>query len=125
VQILDGIGAGLQSVAVPALVVHLLQGTGRVNVGQGAVATAQGIGAALSPILGGVLAQRFGYASALVVLGCVSMGSLALWLFHASHLRRVCASSGVMVTALPDDDGQRGRAAGGTGVSARDTGRRA
>lgn len=97
VQILDGIGAGLQSVAVPALVVHLLQGTGRVNVGQGAVATAQGIGAALSPILGGVLAQRFGYASAFVVLGCVSIGSLALWLIHASHLRCVCAARGVMV----------------------------
>lgn len=34
VQARDGIGAGLQSVAVPALVVRLLQGTGRVNVGQ-------------------------------------------------------------------------------------------
>ena len=58
VQVLDGIGAGLQSVVVPALVVHLLHGSGRVNAGQGAVATAQGIGAALSPVLGGVLAQR-------------------------------------------------------------------
>ncbi len=35
VQAFDGIGAGLQSVAVPALVVRLLRGTGRVNVGQG------------------------------------------------------------------------------------------
>jgi MFS family permease len=93
VQILDGIGAGLQSVAVPALVVRLLQGTGRVNVGQGAVATAQGVGAALSPVLGGVLAQHFGYASAFIVLGAVSIGSLALWLVHANQLRGVCAAS--------------------------------
>lgn len=45
VQILDGIGAGLQSVAVPGLVARILDGTGRVNVGQGAVMTVQGIGA--------------------------------------------------------------------------------
>ena len=90
VQVLDGIGAGLQSVVVPALVVHLLHGSGRVNAGQGAVATAQGIGAALSPVLCGVLAQHFGYPSAFVVLGAVSTGSLALWLGHARSLSIVC-----------------------------------
>src|SRR3984957_10856904 len=42
VQILDGVGAGLQSVAVPGLVARILNGTGRINVGQGAVMTAQG-----------------------------------------------------------------------------------
>ncbi|KWE73684.1 MFS transporter [Burkholderia ubonensis] len=90
VQVLDGIGAGLQSVVVPALVVRLLHGSGRVNVGQGAVATVQGIGAALSPALGGVLAQHFGYPAAFVVLGAVSTGSLALWLGHARSLSEVC-----------------------------------
>jgi MFS family permease len=90
VQALDGIGAGLQSVAVPALVVRLLQGTGRVNVGQGVVMTVQGIGAALSPALGGVLAQHFGYATAFLVLGGVSTGSLALWLCFGAALKRAC-----------------------------------
>lgn len=90
VQVLDGIGAGLQSVAVPALVVRLLQGTGRVNVGQGVVMTVQGMGAALSPALGGVLAQHFGYASAFLVLGAVSMGSLALWLPFSASLKKAC-----------------------------------
>jgi MFS family permease len=56
VQILDGIGAGLQSVAVPALVARILNGTGRVNVGQGAVMTVQGLGASLSPAIGGWIA---------------------------------------------------------------------
>ncbi|WP_250536786.1 MFS transporter [Caballeronia sp. AZ10_KS36] len=90
VQALDGIGAGLQSVAVPALVVRLLQGTGRVNVGQGVVMTVQNLGAALSPALGGVLAQRFGYATAFLVLGGVSTGSLALWLCFSASLRKAC-----------------------------------
>ncbi len=90
VQVLDGVGAGLQSVVVPALVVRLLHGSGRVNAGQGAVATAQGIGAALSPVLGGVLAQHFGYPVAFVVLGAVSTGALALWLGHARALSSVC-----------------------------------
>jgi MFS family permease len=90
VQALDGIGAGLQSVAVPALVVRLLQGTGRVNVGQGVVMTVQGIGAALSPALGGVLAQHVGYASAFLVLGAVSTGSLALWLLFGTSLKKAC-----------------------------------
>ena len=49
VQILDGVGAGVQSVAVPGLVARILNGTGRVNVGQGAVMTVQGLGASLTP----------------------------------------------------------------------------
>lgn len=90
VQALDGIGAGLQSVAVPALVVHLLQGSGRVNVGQGIVMTVQGMGAALSPALGGLLAQHFGYAAAFLVLGGLASGSLALWLGGRAALASAC-----------------------------------
>lgn len=79
VQALDGIGAGLQSVAVPAMVATVLQGTGHVNVGQGAVMTMQGMGAALSPLLGGVIADVFGFRIAFLLLGAISAGSLALW----------------------------------------------
>jgi MFS family permease len=92
VQFLDGVGAGLQSVAVPALVVRLMEGSGRINVSQGAVATAQGIGAALSPWLGGTLAQQFGYSGAFLALGAVSVGSLALWLGFAGTLRSACGA---------------------------------
>jgi MFS family permease len=90
VQALDGIGAGLQSVAVPALVVRLLEGTGRVNAGQGVVMTVQGAGAALSPALGGILAHRFGYATAFIALGAISTASLALWLGFGAGLRLAC-----------------------------------
>ncbi|MCC4585634.1 MFS transporter [Xanthomonas melonis] len=79
VQVLDGLGAGLQSVVVPALVARLLHGTGRVNVGQGAVMTVQGIGAALSPALGGWLAHAFGYRAAFLSLGAIALLAVALW----------------------------------------------
>ena len=69
VQALDGIGAGLQSVAVPGLVARILDGTGRVNVGQGAVMTVQGLGASLSPAIGGWMAQSLGYGPTFLVLG--------------------------------------------------------
>ncbi|OUI80138.1 major facilitator transporter [Gluconobacter sp. DsW_056] len=87
VQILDGIGAGLQSVAVPGLVARLLNGTGRINIGQGVVMTAQGIGASLSPALGGWLAEDLGYAVAFYTLGCFAIVSLGLWIGSASTLR--------------------------------------
>lgn len=88
VQALDGVGAGLQSVAVPAMVAALLQGTGRVNVGQGAVMTMQGVGAALSPLLGGVVADAFGFRMAFLLLGAISIGSLTLWCGYARALRQ-------------------------------------
>ncbi|WP_173363362.1 MFS transporter [Gluconacetobacter diazotrophicus] len=87
VQILDGIGAGLQSVAVPGLVARLLNGTGRINIGQGVVMTAQGIGASLSPALGGWLAEDLGYPVAFYSLGCFAILSLGLWIGSASILR--------------------------------------
>lgn len=91
VQALDGIGAGLQSVAVPGLVACLLNGTGRVNVGQGAVMTVQGVGASLSPAIGGWLAQALGYHVAFYVLGSFAIVSVAIWLGFAGTLRPACA----------------------------------
>ncbi|WP_407164987.1 MFS transporter [Bradyrhizobium sp. ORS 111] len=80
VQILDGIGAGLQSVAVPGIVARTLNGTGRVNLGQGAVITVQGVGASLSPALGGWIAQWVGYQLAFLCLAGFGLLSVALWI---------------------------------------------
>jgi MFS family permease len=91
VQILDGVGAGLQSVAVPGLVARILSGTGRVNVGQGAVMTVQGLGASLSPAIGGWIAQEIGYGPMFLILGSFALGSIALWVCFASILRPACA----------------------------------
>ena len=91
VQILDGIGAGLQSVAVPGLVARILNGTGRINAGQGAVMTVQGIGAALSPAIGGWIAQELGYAPMFLALGAFAVMSVGLWVVFAPLLKPACA----------------------------------
>jgi hypothetical protein len=100
VQALDGIGAGLQSVAVPGLVARILDGTGRVNVGQGAVMTVQGLGASLSPALGGWMAQGFGYGTTFIVLGSFALVSVALWVGFAAVVRPACA--GAAATSITD-----------------------
>jgi MFS family permease len=91
VQMLDGVGAGLQSVAVPGLVARVLNGTGRVNVGQGAVMTVQGLGASMSPAIGGWLAQWFGYPAMFTILGCFALVSIALWAGFATLVKPACA----------------------------------
>lgn len=92
VQILDGVGAGLQSVAVPGLVARILDGTGRINAGQGAVMTVQGIGASLSPAIGGWIAQELGYGAMFLVLGAFALVSMVLWLVFAPLLKPACAA---------------------------------
>jgi MFS family permease len=93
VQILDGVGAGLQSVAVPGLVARILDGSGRVNAGQGAVMTVQGIGASLSPAIGGWIAQDLGYGPMFMILGAFAAVSVALWIAFASLLKPACAGT--------------------------------
>jgi MFS family permease len=88
VQILDGIGAGLQSVAVPGMVARSLSGTGRVNLGQGAVITVQGVGASLSPVVGGWIAQWIGYQATFLLLGAFGLISVALWIAFGSAVKK-------------------------------------
>jgi MFS family permease len=94
VQILDGVGAGLQSVAVPALVARILDGTGRINVGQGATMTVQGAGAALSPAIGGWVAQWKGYSAAFIVLGLFAVGAVVVWVAGARLYAPAAAQRG-------------------------------
>jgi predicted MFS family arabinose efflux permease len=91
VETLDGIASGLISVAGPGLVARIMDGTGRVNAAQGAVMAAQGLGGAISPALGGWIAQALGYPAALAVLGGFALVSLALWIGFARTLRPAAA----------------------------------
>jgi MFS family permease len=61
IQMLDGIGAGIFGVVSVLVIADLTQGTGRFNVTQGAITTAQGIGAALSTLVAGVITSAAGY----------------------------------------------------------------
>ena len=91
VQILDGFSAGLQSVAVPGRVARILDNTGRVNVGQGALMTVRGVGASLSPAIGRWIAQEIGFAAAFMILGSFSIISIVLRSVFIKTLKPACA----------------------------------
>jgi MFS family permease len=57
-----------------------MRGTGRFNIAQGAVSTAQGIGAALSTALAGLIIVRAGYSAAFLTLGAVAAAGFVLFL---------------------------------------------
>ncbi|MBW6396418.1 MFS transporter [Roseomonas sp. HJA6] len=72
VQLLDGVGAGVFGALFPIVIADLTRGTGRFNVSQGAVATAQGIGAAMSASLAGWVVVGAGYGAAFATLGSIA-----------------------------------------------------
>jgi MFS family permease len=81
VQLLDGIGAGIFGAIFPVIVADLMRNTGRFNVAQGAVITAQGVGAACSTTLAGFVVVSAGYSAAFLTLGAVAaVGVIVCWL---------------------------------------------
>ena len=79
VQLLDGVGAGLYGALFPLIVADLMEGTGRFNVAQGAVITAQEIGASLSTTLAGVVVVAAGYSAAFLTLAAIAAAGLILF----------------------------------------------
>jgi MFS family permease len=80
VQLLDGIGAGIFGVLGVLMVADLTKGTGRFNITQGAIATAQGIGAALSNLAAGYVVNAAGYSAAFA--GLAGIAGIAFILFY-------------------------------------------
>lgn len=78
IQVLDGCGAGTLGVSVPILVADFTWGSGRTQTALGAVATFQGIGAALSTSFGGVLATQLGWTAAFLGLTAPAVAALAV-----------------------------------------------
>lgn len=87
VQCLDGVGAGIYGALFPVIVADLTRGTGRFNVTQGAMATAQGIGAALSASLAGLMIVWFGYSAAFLTLGAIAAAGFVGFLFGMPETR--------------------------------------
>jgi MFS family permease len=82
VQLLDGVGAGIYQALTPLLIADIMRGAGRYNLAQGAVATAQGIGASVSSLAVGVVADRFGYTPSFLFLGAAAaIACLAFFAF--------------------------------------------
>jgi MFS family permease len=81
VQTLDGVGAGIFGAIFPIIVADLMRGTGRFNVAQGAILTAQGIGAALSTTLAGIVVVHAGYSAAFLTLAGVAILGVLVFFF--------------------------------------------
>lgn len=70
-QLLDGISAAVLGVLVPLVVVDVTRNTGRLNLAQGIVGAAVGIGAALSTSFAGVIADHDGSRAAFRALAAI------------------------------------------------------
>ena len=87
IQVLDGIGAGIFGVVSVLVVADLTRGTGRFNLTLGAIATAVGIGAALSQTIAGAIVHHFGDRAGFLFLASVAAAALLmLWLFMPETL---------------------------------------
>lgn len=89
VQLLDGVGAGIFGAIFPVVVAELMRNTGRFNVAQGAVVTAQSIGAALSTTLAGSVVVGAGYSAAFITLGAVAAIGAVICLLALPETRQI------------------------------------
>jgi MFS family permease len=79
VQLLDGAGAGIFGALFPLVVADLTRGTGHFNVSQGAIATAAGLGGALSAAVAGFIVVGAGYSAAFLFLAAIAAVGLGLF----------------------------------------------
>ncbi len=81
IQLLDGLSAAVFGVLVPLVVFDVAHKSGHFNLAQGAVGCAMGIGASISTLLAGVVADRFGSFAAFEMLAALAaLGLLAVFL---------------------------------------------
>lgn len=88
VQLLDGVGAGVFGAITPLVIADIMRGSGRFNLAQGAIGATQGIGAASSGLVAGLIADRFGYSTALVTLGMIAVLALIVLSTFMPETRR-------------------------------------
>ncbi|WGR74522.1 MULTISPECIES: MFS transporter [unclassified Bradyrhizobium] len=89
VQLLDGVGAGIFGAIFPVIVADLMRNTGRFNVAQGAVITAQSLGAALSTTLAGLVVVGAGYSAAFLTLGAIAAIGAVVCVFALPETRQI------------------------------------
>jgi MFS family permease len=87
VQTLDGVGAGIFGAIFPVIVADLMRGTGRFNIAQGAIMTAQGIGAAVSTTLAGFVVVHAGYSAAFLTLAGIAIAGTLMFFFGMKETR--------------------------------------
>jgi predicted MFS family arabinose efflux permease len=78
IQILDGVGVGIFNVVSVLVIADLTLGTGRFNLTLGAITTAVGIGAALSQLIAGSIADHAGARAGFLFLAAVAAAAFAI-----------------------------------------------
>jgi MFS family permease len=80
IQLLDGVANAIFGVVSILVVADRTRATGRFNLVQGSLATAVGLGAALSTTFGGKLIQHFSYRISFLSLGLIAaLAFVLLW----------------------------------------------
>jgi len=79
VQLWDGVGAGIFGVVGVLVIADLTRGTGRFNLMQGALATATGLGAALSNLVTGAVVQAAGFDAGFQALAAIAAFALVFF----------------------------------------------
>jgi MFS family permease len=80
IQLLNGVANAIFGVVSILVVADRTRATGRFNLVQGSLATAVGLGAALSTTFGGKLIQHFSYRISFLSLGAISaLAFVLLW----------------------------------------------
>ena len=88
IEVLDGVGAGMISVAGPAAVADLTYGGGRTQTAMGALTTMQSLASALSAGAAGFVVVRFGWTPAYLMLAAAPLvGVVALSLVRLHEER--------------------------------------
>jgi MFS family permease len=77
-QLLDGISAATLGILVPLVIADLTEGSGHFNLAQGFVATAVGIGAAISTTLTGYTMDFFGFRTGFLMLMVIGTAGFIL-----------------------------------------------
>ncbi len=77
IEVMDGLGAGLISVAGPAAVADLTYGGGRTQTAMGALSTVQALASALSASAAGMVVVHFGWTPAYAMLAIVPLVGVA------------------------------------------------
>jgi MFS family permease len=107
IQVLDGVANAIFGVVSILVVADRTRATGRFNLVQGSLATAVGVGAALSTTFGGKLIQHFSYRISFLSLGAIAaLAFVLLWAAVPETLPERCEpdsgpSSPAMTQELP------------------------
>lgn len=88
VQVFDGVTAAVFAVMIPLIVSDIAFGSGRFSLAQGIVGTATGIGASLSTVTAGYVADKLGAPVAFLGLSCVAALGFLLILLVMPETRR-------------------------------------